>query len=158
MYGKWHKEPFSLREYDKITDYVPTGAISTEEGRDFMKLLNIYIYSYIFIYTPIYLYILIYIYIHSYILIYTHTYSYILIHLIHTHNHSHILINVSTHTHTYKYTYTRIYLNVYLYILKVKNFWSFSIPLSTASWAKLTTMTTTLSLRSGCVLSRTIQA
>lgn len=38
--NRWRKEAFPPRQYDPITEYVPTNSVSLEEGNDLIKLLQ----------------------------------------------------------------------------------------------------------------------
>ena len=38
--GKWRKEPFPLREYERLYDYIPTDTVGKEESDRLVSLLN----------------------------------------------------------------------------------------------------------------------
>lgn len=47
MPGKWRKEAFSRRVYDRVSNYVVTNAISEEEGKELLKQLNTPLQGYV---------------------------------------------------------------------------------------------------------------
>jgi hypothetical protein len=47
MPGKWHREPFSRRIYERLTSYVVTNSISEEEGSQLLHQLDTPLQGYV---------------------------------------------------------------------------------------------------------------